>query len=696
MKKLIIIVISILFPILVCAQSTASDSINNDNAQELQEIVIQAPKVVHKSDMDVFYPSSSAVQQSKNGIQLVRNLMIPTLSVNEVMGTISTSGETVQVRINGREATIDQVKNLLPETIKRVEWLDNPGLRYKGAAGVLNFIVANPTLGGSFSTDLMQALSCPWGNDYASLKLNNGRSQWGAYVNYKLTNRLGTHRDYAEKFTFANGESLSRNETPQGGYSSDNHGSYQLDYSYIKPDTTTFWIALHGYKQWNDDRLYDGIMSQSNGDDNIHLRDLSRENGFTPSLSAYLEHHFAHNQLIAVDFSASFYNGKSSRLYTEHNNVTSALINNVNTSIKDHNQAYAVEANYIKSWSKSRLTAGMSYSANRNRSTYENLNGEIYHQRQDNVYFFGEYFQKINKVTLTAGVGAQYTDFKFRETNQGNNSWNVRPQFSATYRYNQTSLYSVNLQSWQNTPSLSQTNIAANQTDGIQWRIGNPNLKTSSSYMLTLRYKYTAERIMGTFSVRAFNNHNAITPYLYWQDDKLFTSYENSKGLKSLMFTLAPQIDVVPNWISVSGSLHYRVEQSKGNGYKHTNRHLSGDVSFTAYHWGFALLVQYEKAPQKLSGETFTWGETVSTAMLNYNWKNWGFSIGMLCPFTKYDTGSQSLNRFNSNETHLRLDMNSMPFVQLSYNLQWGRQKRGVSKVVDADAKVDTSSAGGR
>jgi hypothetical protein len=180
MKKLIILVTSILFPIIVCAQSTSNDSINNatetDNAQELQEIVIQAPKVVHKSDMDVFYPSSSAVQQSKNGIQLVRNLMIPTLSVNEVMGTISTSGETVQVRINGREATIDQVKNLLPETIKRVEWLDNPGLRYKGAAGVLNFIVANPTLGGSFNTNLMQALNCPWGNDYASLKLNNGRS----------------------------------------------------------------------------------------------------------------------------------------------------------------------------------------------------------------------------------------------------------------------------------------------------------------------------------------------------------------------------------------------------------------------------------------------------------------------------------------------------------------------------------------
>jgi hypothetical protein len=37
-----------------------------------------------------------------------------------------------------------------------------------------------------------------------------------------------------------------------------------------------------------------------------------------------------------------------------------------------------------------------------------------------------------------------------------------------------------------------------------------------------------------------------------------------------------------------------------------------------------------------------------------------------------------------------------MPFVKLSYNLQWGHQKRGVQKMVDAGAKVETSSAGGR
>ena len=110
-------------------------------AQQLQEIVIQAPKVVRKADMDVYHPSQSAVENSKNGIQLLRNLMIPTLSVNDALGTVSSGGQSVQVRINGREATVEQVQQLLPETIKRVEWIDNPGLRYNGATGVLNFIV---------------------------------------------------------------------------------------------------------------------------------------------------------------------------------------------------------------------------------------------------------------------------------------------------------------------------------------------------------------------------------------------------------------------------------------------------------------------------------------------------------------------------------------------------------------------------
>jgi hypothetical protein len=113
-------------------------------------------------------------------------------------------------------------------------------------------------------------------------------------------------------------------------------------------------------------------------------------------------------------------------------------------------------------------------------------------------------------------------------------------------------------------------------------------------------------------------------------------------------------------------------------------------------HWGFSLIAQYEKAPKRLSGEMYNWGETLSVLMLNYNWRDWEFGVGMLCPFNKYDTGSQSLNRYNSNVSHMRLDMAAMPLISVSYNLQWGHQKRGVNKMVNTSSHVETSSAGGR
>lgn len=675
------------------AQVEISDTVP---AKELDEVVIEAPKVVRKADMDVFYPSETAVRYSKNGMQILRNLMIPTLSVNEVLGKVKSSGQDVQLRINGRVATIEQIQSLLPESIKRVEWLDNPGLRYNGANAVLNFIVTNPDAGGSFMLGGEQALNTAWGQWYSSLKLNNGKSQWGVDLYYKLTNKVGASRDYHETFTYPDGNSLTRVEKSIGGFMDDNAGSARLSYSYINPDTTVVWVSLHGFKTWSAATLFDGIMSLSNGTDDIHLHDYNGNRGFTPTFTAYLEQHFSHNQLIAVDFNAQLYDGRALHDYIEKEPEKGTVISDVNTDIKDFNQAYGIEADYIMKWRNSRFTTGISYNANRNKSTYKNLGGEIFHQRQDRLYFFGEYFHRINKVTVTGGVGAQYTSFKFRETDQGSHSWNLRPQFVLTYGASSTSQFRLDFASWQSAPSLSETNIAPQQIDGFQWRIGNPDLRTSSSYMLTLRYNYTFPRLMGSLGVRAFTSPDAITPFMEWHGDKLVTSYENSDGLSNITFFLSPQLEIIPGWLSVNGTLEYRAERMKGTGYKYYNHNWSGEVMAMLRHWDFTLVMQYMKAPVNLWGESLTWGETLSVLQLNYNYKKWEFGIGVLCPFTKYDRGSRSLNRYNMNESHIQTDICPMPFVSLKYNVQWGKQKRAASKLVNAGSSAEQSTTGGR
>ncbi len=664
-------------------------------ARQLNEVVVKAPKVIRKADMDVYYPSASAVQNSRNGMQLLTNLMIPSLTVTDALGTIQAAGQSVQVRINGRVATVDQVKALLPQTVKRVEWIDNPGLRYNGANYVLNFITANPTLGGSLRAEGRQALNTAWGEYFVDAKFNNGKSQFEVGSNFKLTDNIKSYRDYTETFTYADGTSLTRTETPEGGSIDNNFGRLWGAYSYIKPDTTVFYLRTSANPTFSNDWRAKGLLTLSDGSEAIMLTDSHGDKGLTSGLSAYLEQHFAHRQTLVVDFNASFYNGKSYSDYIEQHLGTDDCLTNIHTMIKDRNQAYAVEADYIKNWKNSRLTAGASYTANRNRSEYENLGGEIFHQRQDKLYLFAEYYQRINKVSLTAGLGAQYTDFMFKESNQGNHSWNLRPQASLSYSLNQNHRFRLSFRSWQSAPSLAETNIAPQQIDGFQWRIGNPHLKTSTSYLLTLQYNFNLPRVAGTFGISAFNSPNAITPYLYWSDDRLITSYENSRGLKNLAFFLSPQVEIIPGWMMASAHLQYRAERMQGSDYKLYNHYWSGNVNIMLTHWGFQLVGQYVRAQHDLWGEKISWGENLSIIQLSYNLKNWQFGAGVIMPFGRYDQGSKMLSKWNTNEQHQRLDM-KMPYISISYNLQWGRQKRPANKLINAGANTDKSTPGGR
>ena len=98
-------------------------------------------------------------------------------------------------------------------------------------------------------------------------------------------------------------------------------------------------------------------------------------------------------------------------------------------------------------------------------------------------------------------------------------------------------------------------------------------------------------------------------------------------------------------------------------------------------------------APSATSGAIHCLGLNVHDQ--NYNWKNWQFGAGILMPFGKYDQGSESLSKWYRNSQHMRINMR-MPFIYISYNLQWGHQKRSAQKLIESNAEADRSTAGGR
>lgn len=670
------------------AVDVANDSTMTDIT--LGEVVVKAPKVINKADMDVYIPSKGALNASADGISLLNRMMIPALNVNELMGTVRTGGQDVEIRINGRKASPGQLKAILPSTVKRIEWIDNPGLRYGDVPAVVNVIVTNPTVGGSLMSNVAQAFNQPWGNGSFDLKLNNGRSQWAVGGWGHWTNRMSSYREYSETFTRPDGVSVTRTESPVDGDVSMSHINPEVSYNYVNPDKTVVWVGLSMHKEGPTERNNIGLMSLTGSDSRLLLHESESTSSLRPKFNAYLEQRFPHSQTLAVNFNASLFNGRSTHDYVETPEGASEPQTDVHTLIRDRNRSINVEADYIKQWERSKLTAGVKYTANRNRSTRES--GRISRQRQDHSYFFAEYFQRIGRFSLTAGAGAQYTDLKTLETGRGSSSWSMRPRLSLSYKAAASSQFRLNFTVRQSSPSLSQMSETPQQIDGFQYQIGNPSLKNYSTYRLSLQYNFNFPRVNGKVEARTIRAPHEVTPYMWWDGDRLLTSFENSHGQTSWQLSVSPQIEIIPQYLTLKGTLRYYRCKSAGTGYRHTYGAWSGDVSLLANYRSFNLLANYDSATPTLWGETITKGESTSMLAVGYRYKGLMVMVGMFMPFSRYSMSSESLNRYNTNKNVLRSQsFDKMPCIQINYNFNWGHQKKSAKRLLDSDSDTDSS-----
>ena len=671
----------------------ASDSIMPEIT--LSEVTVKASRVLHKSDMDVYVPSKNAIKVSQNGLSLLRNLMIPSLNVSEITNTVRTGSENVEIRINGRQADPTQLMTLSPSTVKRIEWIDNPGLRYGDAPAVINVITVNPTAGGSFMAQGMQAFDEPWGNGYLNLKLNHGASQWEIGLFGRYTNKIGTYREYYETFTRPDGSSITRKETPLDGYVSMSNINPEVCYSYLIPDKTTVWVDFSVNRDWPTKRYSEGRMELSDNSDALTLRELDKSSGTRPRLHAYIEQRLPHRQTIAVDASGSIFNGHSSHIYNEQSCLNDETLSDVRTLIDERTYTMRLEGNYIKQWSNGRLTSGIQYNGTRNRSTREN--GRRKHQRRNQTYIFSEYLRAVGAVTLTGGIGAQYTDLSMPESDIATSSWSLRPRLSAFYRLNRTSQFRVNFTTWQTTPTLSQTDDEPQQIDGLQYSIGNPDLHTFSTYRISAQYNLSLPRVNAKLEGRWTRRPGAIAPWMEWEEDKLITSFENSHGQTDWQVSLAPQIEVIPNVLTLAGTVRYIHSTSDGTGYRHTINDWSGNVSLSGTYRNFSLITSFDRNPAVLSGEIITVGEKTSDITLSYRLKGLQMAVGMFMPFTRYSMSSKSLNRYNKNQNILRSNhFDKMPFIRLAYNFSWGKQRKAAKKLIESSDEIDQVKAAGR
>lgn len=690
MKKAVVSLNFLLVSVILSSQELTQypDSLSH----ELEEITVKAAPVIRKIDRSIYTVEDALKQRSTSTLNLLNNLQIPQLTVNDLMETVTSSLGAVQIRVNGREVTVADLKMINQENVQKIEWIDNPGLRYGNDTGaVINIIVRNPTAGGSFMINGTQSLSAGYSNASTNLTINNGASQWtiGGWLSNR--NHIDMFREYTDKYRLSDGSVLNRTQNPLDGYFTKQSASPTISYNYMRSDSINFYIGVNYFNQWCGDGVYNGLLegTLSRTEEKMRLTEGWDNTNKYPWMNIYFERKLRGGSILIFNATGQISDQYGRTTYREFNETNQQETVNIDNSIDNRTWNYGLEGNYIKNFGKvGQLSGGVRYTGSKGNTTY--LNQEDYEiQRISNrIYFFGEYMLSVGKITFTGGLGGIWTQYYVGNQEDNESKLHFVPRLSVNWRASDHSRWSLSYRSGVTTPSATSLSPVTQQIDDIQIERGNPDLKSYLSHYLMLRYNFSNYKNLNISASFDFSHQaNIIQPYYTWEGAKILRSYSNDGYYNTVFGSIDVSYEPVMDWIRLSASIMFTHDWNKGRGFRHRLTSWGQNFDISVSHWNWTLQFQLYNPRKDLWGETVTKNEFYNVLSINYHWKQWNFGAGILMPFGRYNNTKDVIADLVQQNTINRTNsFQRMPFLTFSYNVNWGQQKRGAQRRLSGNA----------
>lgn len=696
MKSMLVMALSL--AIYACAYAqTPADSLT----KELGEIEVKAAPVISKADCKLLFPDAEQIKGSANGVDLLRKLNVPSLIVNPVDQSIKlASSGKVDLRINGRTVSDKDIQTIDPRTVVRVEYHDSPSLRYGDAEVVIDFIVKNPTSGGSYYTNLTQGLNKGYHDFYNGLKLNYKKSEFSIDNNFQPRWDLGQWRNNTEYFTRADGSRYERVEEGMPADATNINNWTSMSYSFTDPDKQLLFVQASMYYNNTKHNDYKGILTNSDTGNRFMMNDINSSESFNPSLDIYYQRNLKKNQLLLFNVVGTVTPSNSSRKYTEFllddegQNLDAST--DINTRINGKSYRLVAEADYEKSWENSRFTGGIRYTGNWSNSEYPELQ-QKYSTRWNNLYAFGEYWRRIgSKTDMTLGLGA--THYYNRTGEVSNSTVFLRPKLSVRYRPSNASTFKLNLSSYGNTPSISQLTNVRQQIDNAQVSMGNANLKNYTTYRSQVQYELSKGAFYGYLRGTYRYHHKPIMEYKYWEGDNIISSYANHKNAHVFNYEVHAALNNWKNWVSASAHFGFNRYIMHGNDYTHTYNNTYWNCFAEISHWNWSIGAQITTNYNSLWGESLSGGESAHILVLMYQHKSLHFMLGCMNPFSDdFKVESENRNKYvGYKRTSFLQATQRLCVIGVRWNIQWGRKHNSGSKRLDNAGGSESVKASGK
>ena len=639
----------------------------------LDEVLVRGDAVIKKSDRQMILPTQEQKRAATNGINLLQQMPISRISVSPMDKTIKTTlGEDVQLRINGVEATKEEVSAISPTDVIRVEYHDNPGLRYGGVAAVLDYIVKKKENGGNIAGDFTNGIThLGYGQYNLSAKYNWKKSAISAVASWQRRDLEWTRENY-EDFVYPD-YTVHNIELGEPTKVKFDYVNFTLNYNRTD-ERSVFNIALRNSYDDKPNAVTDRNSTLYQGDKIYSISDKLQQRSYIPSLDIYYQLNLKNDQHLYFDVVGTYINSSSNRQFSMLEIGTEDNTPTIISQTEGDKYSIIGEAIYERPLGNGKMTAGIKHTQAYMNNIYDgNISSKVSMNTAES-YLFVEYNQKIKRFTYTLGIGGMRTWHQQGELSQ--EKYIIRPTITLSYNAPKNFYFRYRGYMSGYSPSLSELSDVTQEIDIYQIRRGNPSLHSASYISNSLTASWKCKYISVEMYGRHIYDHKPIMEETLFENDRFVRTMANQKGFHRLNLESTIQIYPWKEYIMIKLNPFFNRYISNGNNYTHTHSNFGFRGSIVGRYKKWIVMAEMNTSFHDLWGETLSRGEALHSIAIGYNHDKFSIQGMIMNPFTKrYEQGVDNLSEQAPNkQLAYSTQLSQIVMLNLSFNFDFGKQ----------------------
>ena len=638
-----------------------------ENTITLNEVTVKAAKVVNKTDGMIIYPTDAQKQASNNGYSILEKLTLANLRIDNISHSITAIDNRggVQIRINGIVVGKSEMLALNPKDIAKIDFINNPGVRYgDGIAYVIDIVTRRNESGYTIGTDLTSALTTLQGDDMVYGKWNKGKSELSLSYDVSGYRTKGEKSRQTADYTLKDGRiyTIERNDV-ESLRKSISHDA-KLTYNWADSTATVFQASLSG--------------AFNNAPDNYTVKDIvdgtrqykatsrAKDKSYSPVLDIYFFRQLTPRQSITANAVGTYISTQTSSFYDEGapykydvDGKTASLLTEV------------IYENRLKPFT---FSTGLNNSYKYIKNNYLGDASSLTKTNNNRLYAFAEIKGMLQPFSYALGMGASF--IHYTQNGHRYNFWTFHPKASLTYQINNSMQLSYTYQMQDKVSRIAMTSDAMVRTNSMEWTVGNPDLKPSHDMEHCLRVSYNTSRLQ-TFVEGYYKQclKPNMAHYERTDDNQFIYTQINQKEIDVLDVYAYASYWLLPEKLQIAAN--GGIYRCFNFGYDYTHCYTSWFYasSITAYLGNFTLQGYIDNGNRFLEGESKGYNGAYSVLKAAYAWHDWQFSLSWSNPFmSNYKSYENEL--LNRNLYKHTVGYSNANGNQVALNISW-RLSRG-------------------